>query len=141
MSLLVHATCFVAHSFFFCCHWVDGVAMLSVVKRNILKGISPPPPPPVLNGTESGGVETKKKREREKIYIEGSCFLALLSFTPTPKIINFCIEENCLVSLLVAWQRARYWFIRASSDDCLRHESVYGCSCLSLSSSGTWLLP
>ena len=63
-------------SFFFCCRWVDGVAMLSVVKRNILKGR----PPPHLycveeGGAESGGMENKK----EEKYIKESDVLALFS--------------------------------------------------------------
>jgi hypothetical protein len=85
--------------------------MLSVVKRNILKG-KYPPSFLVLRGAESGGVENKKKEKGQK-YIKGSDVLALFSHTPNPthpfthppihhilllflfpKIVNFCTEEN-----------------------------------------------
>ena len=78
MSLLVHATCSAALSFFFCCRWVDGVAMLSVVKRNILKGRFSPPSLCRGGRERRGG---KQKKEEEK-YIKESDVLALFSHVP-----------------------------------------------------------
>ena len=146
MSLLVHATCSAALSFFFCCRWVDGVAMLSVVKRNILKGRFSPPSL-CRGGGESGGAENKKRR---KIYRRerGLSFVQPRPIHPPthpharthththtmyfysfsfPKIVNFRIEENCLLfyfSFLLAPQHDTGLATR------LRTVSIAKCLCL-----------
>lgn len=144
MSLLVHATCSVALSFSFCCRLVDGVAMLSVVKRNILKGKSPSS----LGGEDKGetGWKIKKKKyKRERLLgFVLPCLNPLFAQSPThPYTIGLHFYCSSLTSapkkivssrfVLPSYAEMLCRFNLAPSDDCAC-PAVKGCSCFLLSS-------